>query len=187
MSGTTVERSLLLLRAAVFTVVSTGLALCAHLLAHGIAPSLVALGVAALGGAEVGMLLAARRRGLPALLIGLGTAQLGVHLAFVLFPAPTPGHSPHGGPSPAMLLAHALATVGCAWWLCCGESQLFRLVDLAASVLPAGWRLAGVTVGVPSVSSARKPAATRAWSPLLWVLAHSLVRRGPPPGLASAC
>lgn len=91
-----------------------------------------------------------------------------------------------------VLAAHLLVGLAAAWWLRAGEAGAFRVLRAAAAAATAPLRgalalLASlVTAQEPAPSPpprAPRPAALPAAPPLL----HSVVRRGPPYGLRTAC
>ncbi|MFC9270358.1 hypothetical protein ACFTXJ_21585 [Streptomyces zhihengii] len=191
------------LRAALFAAVAVLLAAMGHssLSAHDIPPSALfaALGVTA----AAGWAAAGRRRGPWSIGTGLLAVQGALHL---LFAAPArPGTAHHHTPHPAfgtapvqdtaaydapvqalgsdtgMIAVHLLAAAACALWLAHGESAFFRLARtvLAFAFTPLRLLLATVTPPGPACPG---PAPVRAEPrrPHHVVLAHTVVRRGPP-------
>ncbi|MFD9129851.1 hypothetical protein [Kitasatospora sp. NPDC059571] len=112
------------------------------------------------------------------------------------FAAAGAGHGTAGlGMSPAMLLGHLAAAVVAGWWLRRGEAALWRLVRLTAQSARS-WaaplrRVLGLLTAVllgSAAPAAPRPRRGRAedWRlPVAAVLRHSVVRRGPPAGLAA--
>lgn len=144
------------------------------------------------------------RLNLPAIVALLGAGQLALHEFFTLFSTPAlpvaPGAGPSGhrhvavlpeliavhahapadpGSAPAMLAAHALATLGCALLLAKGEAALWTL---AAWLRPlAGLPQPAAPDAVPPVYAAFPPPAVhrRPWRNL-----REDSRRGPPSAVA---
>ncbi|MFH8383835.1 hypothetical protein ACH4E7_23280 [Kitasatospora sp. NPDC018058] len=100
------------------------------------------------------------------------------------------------GLSPAMLVAHLVATVAAGWWLWRGEVAVWRLVRLtagtvttavharAASLRGALALFAMLRGGMDGRSQAAAtrfvPADGRWWLPQWTLLRHVVIRRGPP-------
>lgn len=189
------------LRAALFAAVAVALAAVGHSSqsAHDLPPAvlLAAFAATALGG----WCAAGRRRGPVAIGAGLLAVQGALHTLFsgtgpgAVHHHPGPGHG-HTAGTPAvadalaaatdqgagsgMLVAHVLAAGVCALWLARGEAALFQLARavLAAAFTPVRLLLAAVRLpATPRPAPVRR--APRP-SPRSVVLAHALVRRGPP-------
>lgn len=171
-------------RAAVVAATAVMLSVAGHVVGGGHSPHPVTMSVLVLVAMIPVYVLGRRQLGLPALLVLLGGAQVGVHHLLSL-PSPlphaghhaaSPGMSMGGGSHPvAMTLGHAVATVVLAVLLAHGDSALWRLWWLVSSA----WRSIDLVVVRPTkpvrrpVPSYRRPAASR------WLAAPS-VPRGPP-------
>ncbi|WP_267245533.1 hypothetical protein [Streptomyces sp. PR69] len=176
--------------------------------AHGIpvAALLIAFAVTA----ALAWLAGGRRRGVPAIGAGLLAVQGALHLIFsggqpAAHHMPARGahrtphtHGNHGQHAPhhemtgigldadtGMLAAHLLAALICAVWLARGEAAFFRLARTvgALAFTPLRLLLAAVRLCLPEPP---RPAAgclhrLRADRGHGVLLAHTLVRRGPPP------
>ncbi|WP_157420731.1 hypothetical protein [Actinomadura kijaniata] len=100
--------------------------------------------------------------------------------------AGTPVPMDHGGASPGMLGAHALAGALVALWLYAGERALWRTLDAVAGFLlrPVLWTFAVLFGGgLPGEARAPRIGGGRGEDerpPNVAVLCHTLVRRGPP-------
>ncbi|WP_256356111.1 hypothetical protein [Streptomyces sp. PKU-EA00015] len=180
------------LRAALFAAVAVTLAAIGHssLSAHDIPASglLAALGVTA----AAGWFAAGRRRSARSIGAGLLAVQGGLHLLFS-GEAPTAPHH-HGqhehydtaqtaaeSLGTGMLAVHLLAAACCALWLAHGEAAFFRLAHAALSFAFTPLRLLLGAVRLPEPDAAPKPADDAAdESRHGVVLAHTVVRRGPP-------
>ncbi|CRK55410.1 putative integral membrane protein [Alloactinosynnema sp. L-07] len=122
-------------------------------------------------------LMTVRERRFPAIAALLAAGQLSTHVTLTLMSgAAHPGHGSSSAvtPGPAMLLAHAAATVGLAWWIRRGERQVF-----------AGLRRLWRTLCLVGVEPDDRPVARPAFvdaSALARValLRHAVVLRGPP-------
>ncbi|MFI9362700.1 hypothetical protein ACIG5E_16855 [Kitasatospora sp. NPDC053057] len=106
------------------------------------------------------------------------------------------GHAALLGLSPAMLVAHLVATVAAGWWLWRGEVAVWRLVRLTAETVSATVHareaslrgvlalfalLRGGTAGRSRAAATRfVPAEGRWWLPRWTSLRHVVIRRGPP-------
>lgn len=164
-------------RGGVLAAACTLCALGGHALAGGAIPGLAALVVIGWLGACF-VLLADRRRGFGAILLGSAASQVVFHTAFALSGTHT-GHGGTAGPSvvpdAAMLSGHAVAAVCIAALLAYGESVLwglyhaYRLV-FVPHLITLTPDAAGATACV-----AREPGPAR---DLLFVRTHPL--RGPP-------
>ncbi|MFJ8075789.1 hypothetical protein ACIQ7Q_18085 [Streptomyces sp. NPDC096176] len=176
------------LRAALFAAVAVVLAAMGHssLSAYPLPPSvlLIALCVTWAGG----WLAAGRRRGVRSIGAGLLAVQGALHL---IFSGGQPSAAHHHGhqrvdvstdlaADSGMLAVHLVAAVGCALWLAHGEAALFRLARtaFAAAFTPLRPLLTAVRLPEPP-ESAPLPAA-RPSSLHGVVLAHVVIRRGPP-------
>lgn len=84
----------------------------------------------------------------------------------------------------AMIAAHVIAGLLCAWWLRHGEAAAFGLLWTIAMGLLAPLRLVGARLPAVPARRAARPAAAAAppWRRVL--LAHAVVRRGPPAAIA---
>lgn len=174
------------LRAALFAAVGVVLAAMGHssLSAHGIPPSalLVALAVTA----AAGWCAAGRRRGPRAIGAGLLAVQGVLHLIFSdagQSAGPRYGHRAEAATGHAdgagMLAVHLLAAAGCALWLAHGETAFFRLASttFASAFIPLRLLLGVVRLPEPPRPVVRRAARARHRRV---VLAHTVVRRGPP-------
>jgi hypothetical protein len=185
---------------------STGLLLgdAAHVLGAGHPPSPLAITVSFAVLALVGVALAESRRGFGFIAAVLGGGQIFLHLTFSCATAPAivvtgPGHAvlvapggahrmPAAAPvealtggaaaswSPAMTLAHIVATLTAAALMAYGERAVWRLAGL---VLPSLWVFRRP---VPPLAAVPRPgpepvAVVRRYGALL---ARSRPRRGPP-------
>ncbi len=130
-------------RAAVLSVVTTALALGAHVLAVAMMPTPRTLLAAVLAGLLIGPLLGRGERGVPALLGLLGASQVGLHAWFTVMPsvAMAGHHLAYGGGRPVailfMVMTHGLATIGVAVWLARCEALLWSLLRALGSDLTA--------------------------------------------------
>lgn len=199
------------LRAALFAAVAVLLGAMGHssLSAHGIPPVslLAALGVTA----AAGWAAAGRRRGPWSIGAGLLAVQGVLHLLFAAPARPGAAHHHTRHPVPdaaaydapaqdaaaydvpaqavgsdtGMIAVHLLAAAACALWLAHGESAFFRLARtvLAFAFTPLRLLLATVSPPGPAQGSAPAPAGAEPRHPHHVVLAHTVVRRGPPPRL----
>ncbi|MFJ6213987.1 hypothetical protein ACIQGZ_11745 [Streptomyces sp. NPDC092296] len=91
-----------------------------------------------------------------------------------------------------VLAAHLLLGLAAAWWLRVGEAAAFRLLRALAAVAAAPLR--GVLALLAALVAAHEPAPVSppraprpAAAPGVPLLLHSVVRRGPPSGLRTAC
>lgn len=186
-------------RAAVFTVVCTLLALGAHLpmAAGGVPVPAVVLGAGAVFG--VARCAAGRERGLTAISVLVGACQFGLHLVFdaagrTPAPAPSSGsmagmpamHDPLAalsmapmrpaaapmGLSAGMTLAHVLAALAAAWWLRRGEAAAFACARWAGALVRGTWQALAWLLATPAAGVA----PSRAFAPY---------GSGAPPGLRS--
>ncbi|MBT2366434.1 hypothetical protein J7E88_14240 [Streptomyces sp. ISL-10] len=189
------------LRAALFAAVAVILAAIGHLSqsAHDVPASglFAALGVTAVAG----WCAAGRRRGACSIGAGLLAVQGALHLLFsgagrtpsTSAPTPTPHHHAwHGQYDTAqtavetfdtgMLAVHLLATAGCALWLAHGEAAFFRYARAALAFAFTPLRLLLAVVPLPAPRPAARPAAEASGvrRPGVLVLAHTVIRRGPP-------
>ena len=189
------------LRAAIFAAVAVTLAAVGHssLSAHDIPiPALLtALAVTAAGG----WLAAGRRRGVRSFGAGLFAVQGVLHLLFTTGRWPAPHHHTahehfdhlaHEPSAPVdtgtaiatdvdMIAVHLLAAVGCALWLAHGETALFKLAHAVAAFAFTPLRLLLAVVRLPRPVRPAPCPVSRTPRPLHGVvLAHTLVRRGPP-------
>ncbi|MER6616813.1 hypothetical protein [Streptomyces xantholiticus] len=172
------------LRAALFAAVAVILAAMGHssLSAHHIPTGAltVALGVTA----AVGWFAAGRRRGARAIGAGLLAVQGALHLIFAGGGQSGAHHHGHHQPpdlatDTGMLAVHIAAAVGCALWLAHGEAALFRLAHTAFAFAFTPLRLLLTVVRLPESGPAPRP-ATRPRHLHGVLLAHTVVRRGPP-------
>ncbi|MFI9324538.1 hypothetical protein ACIGXI_32790 [Kitasatospora aureofaciens] len=106
------------------------------------------------------------------------------------------GHAAFLGLSPAMLVAHLVATVAAGWWLWRGEVAVWRLVRLTAETVTATVHARAASLrGVPALFALSRggtdgrsraaamrfmPADGRWWLPRWTLLRHVVIRRGPP-------
>lgn len=180
------------LRAALFAAVAVTLAATGHLSqsAHDIPPSglLAALGVTA----AAGWLAAGRRRGACSIGAGLLAVQGALHLLFSCTGHTAPHHHAQHehhataqtaaeGLGTGMLAVHLLAAVGCALWLAHGEAAFFRLAHAALSFAFTPLRPLLRAVPLPEPQAAPRSSADAADERRHGVvLAHTVVRRGPP-------
>ncbi|WP_246339651.1 hypothetical protein [Streptomyces lunaelactis] len=143
--------------------------------------------------ATAGWLAGGRRRGVPAIGTGLLAVQGALHL---IFSGAGPGgqsaeHHQHQyqqyeaattamDTDAGMLAAHLLAAAVCALWLARGEAAFFRLAQAIGTLAFAPLRLLLTAVRLPE--AVRPPVRHRSRTPRFHgvVLAHTLVRRGPP-------
>jgi hypothetical protein len=199
------------MRAAVFAAVCVVLSLAGHdLMASRPAPAWA--GWAALAGVTaVGYCMADRRRPAWWILLAVEVGQACLHLWFTWCTSPDSGTAParpimtmhggvhhlvntgtmsHGGDTPGLGMtgAHALAGMLVALWLYAGERALWRalslvtelLLDPALRVFPL-LMLADVVVDRRRYGTRDRRRADEA-RPVVAVLRHVLVRRGPPRG-----
>ncbi|MEV4329056.1 hypothetical protein AB0K02_00660 [Streptomyces sp. NPDC049597] len=177
------------LRAALFAAVAVTLAATGHSSqsAHDIPASglLAALGVTA----AAGWFAAGRRRGARSIGAGLLAVQGALHLLFSgAGPTALHHHEHHataqtasGSLGTGMLAVHLLGAVGCALWLAHGEAAFFRLARAALSFAFTPLRLLPGAVRLPEPDAAPRPATDAADERRHGVvLAHTVVRRGPP-------
>ncbi|MFF8956907.1 hypothetical protein [Streptomyces sp. NPDC014894] len=185
------------LRAALFAAICISLAAMGHSFTSGHDIPLPTLLLALPLTTAAAWLAGARRRGAPAIGLGLLAAQGALHLYFAraqLHGPPAPaGH--HGAPlaadpallgqSPvAMVAAHLVAAAFCALWLARGETAFLRLADAVVALAFTPLRLLLAVVAPPSapvVPVRERPAHARRRTLLL---GHTVVRRGPPGALA---
>ncbi|GGT45296.1 hypothetical protein GCM10010271_56470 [Streptomyces kurssanovii] len=174
------------LRAALFAAVAVILAAMGHssLSAHDIPPSalLVALGVTA----AAGWFAAGRRRGTRAIGAGLLAVQGVLHLVFSDAGRPAAHHHGHQAETAlgladgaGMLAVHLVAAAGCALWLAHGEAAFFRLAGTAFAFAFTPLRLLLGVVRLPEPVRPVVCPVVRARHRGV-VLAHTVVRRGPP-------
>jgi hypothetical protein len=174
------------LRAALFAAVAVILAAMGHssLSAHDIPPSalLVALGVTA----AAGWFAAGRRRGTHAIGAGLLAVQGALHLIFSDAGRPVEHHHGHQAEAAmgladgaGMLAVHLVAAAGCALWLAHGEAAFFRLANAALAFAFTPLRLLLGVVRLPEPPRPVVRPVVRAPHHGV-VLAHTVVRRGPP-------
>jgi hypothetical protein len=195
-----------IMRAWLFAMVSVGLSVAGHdLMAPRPVPvwsTGLALGLVATAGYR----LADRERSMRWILVAVETVQLYLHVWFAwTTPAGsahvTTGGDPgthlmisghgasmvmtHGGMSaPGMFLAHALAGAFVAVWLSAGERALWRALRSLAWTVSShlGWILAAARpAAIPArpVHSARRDDD----APIVEILRHAVIRRGPPRSL----
>ncbi|MFC7178824.1 hypothetical protein ACFQMG_04515 [Kitasatospora paranensis] len=175
-----------------------------HILFHTLAPTSLHQGMAGMAGmsmpAAAGRLLCDDVPGNGPTALPAGTTPEQLISAAGLDPAAfSAAGTGHGvgllGMSPAMLLGHLAAAAVAGWWLRRGEAALWRLVRLtavgarawAAPLRTALGLLTALLLG-SAVPAAPRPPRGRAtdWRlPAAAVLRHSVVRRGPPAGLAA--
>ena len=146
-----------LLRAGVLGGSSVLLAVGAHLLGGGSAPSAAVVALTVCLAGLVAVSVTARRCRLPLLLTVLGVEQAGLHLLFGAASAaascsPTVGSAAHGlhvgamcasaagpggmaEPSLGMVLAHVAAVIATAWLLARGELWVWALVATATAAV----------------------------------------------------
>lgn len=165
--------ALRVVRGALLAATSAALAIAAHAVASGMLPSAGLTLLLTLGVAAGGTALADRQRGPGAVLLALGTAQLGMHLILSV--------AGHGGDQPVngwlMTGGHALAVLCAAGLLARAEAALFAVASALGRLLPRRWATAP-TMPTALVAAPRLPApADRALSVLL---CRCLGRRGPP-------
>ena len=189
-------------RAGVFAGIGTVLAVTGH---HLVSGHPVPWRAVLLAGALLFVLalpLVRSARSLPTALLATGAAQLVLHFWFLRFVGHEPGHGAHAmashdGPGaawqathhdPAMTTAHVVAALSVAWCLhradtasrLVGRLLIEALGGIVLRLVPA--------TGLPVVTRAVPPARTRAPSQprTSLVLAHAVVRRGPPAAFALA-
>lgn len=175
-----------LLRIPTFVGITIALTASGHMLGHGGSPSplgVLLVGVLAAAGRAV---LGTRRHGVPAL---AGLAVASQWLGHVLLETGDPSaslagaghHHPQGAllsavpaesASSAMLLAHLLAAVACAWWLHTGEARAAQLARQLTRPLPQASPL-----GSPRIRTALGERSRCAASALMGALAPG---RSPP-------
>lgn len=186
MSASPAVRSL---RAAVFAAVCVLLAVAAHRLATGGAPSAGAEGAGFAVVFGAGWLLGGRERSLP----GIGTvtlvAQAGLHLAFGAVRGRTMvhAHAHHSGMSmahahPHVMSAHVLAALVTSWCLRQGEAALWSLLRWAVAFVPglaAWWRDAPAGPVRPTPGRMAAPG----FRPRRLLLRYAVSGRGPPTGI----
>ncbi|MEV0384776.1 hypothetical protein [Nonomuraea sp. NPDC050643] len=174
------------LRAAAFAVACVLVSAAMHVLAGGTVVHLGSMAVAlavAWAGAYV---LGGRGRGVNVLLGACFTAQYGMHHLFGAtmpdLPSVTPQSSHPHGAGLGMLLVHALAAFGSAWWLARGDSALATLLHLAVASVGEFWAALLIVAGVPiEPGTACRPASWDGPVPRRRLLvAASVSRRGPP-------
>ncbi|MER5465277.1 hypothetical protein ABT010_32240 [Streptomyces sp. NPDC002668] len=179
------------LRAALFAAVSVILAAVAHARMPADHIPFTALLAAFAATGTAGWLAGGRRRGVPAIGTGLLAVQATLHLIFSGAGGATAGqhhHHPQYEPATAvmdadagMLAAHLIAAAVCALWLARGEAAFFRLAHAIGTLAFTPLRLLLTAVRMPEAP--RPPARPRPSRTLRLpgvVLAHTLVRRGPP-------
>lgn len=177
------------LRAALFAAVAVILAAMGHssLSAYDLPPSalLIALCVTWAGG----WLAAGRRRGVRAIGAGLLAVQGALHLIFSGGrPSAVQHHHGHQrvdvgtdlAADSGMLAVHLVAAAGCALWLAHGEAALFRLARTALATAFTPLRLLLTAVRLPEPPRPAPRPAARPSRLHGVVLAHIVVRRGPP-------
>jgi hypothetical protein len=140
-------------------------------------PWAVVIGFLGLLGFSV--ILVDHERSLPTIVGGLLGGQFTLHTLFTA--AQLEGHHPvvraaDGGLSPAMISAHLLAAVLSAWWLWRGERSAWALARrLVRRIVP--WF---AVVLAPAPARPSIPRTVLVVRPVVAVLRHSLVLRGPP-------
>lgn len=190
-------------RSAALAVATLGLAATVHTLAGGAVPSVPALAVLTLVTALACVVLTAHQRGFPSVVVAMTLLQVALHEGFMaLVPmgchaaddrlsahagmhgalstagaACVSGHAAGDGLSIGMLAGHGIVTLLLASALASGERALWRLRQLVLPTLPRQIRpvlLHPVQVAEPPVMVVRT----------VWTSVSSLVRRGPPAGVA---
>ncbi|WP_229758561.1 hypothetical protein [Peterkaempfera bronchialis] len=91
-----------------------------------------------------------------------------------------------------VLAAHLLLGLAAAWWLRAGEAAAFRLLRAVAALAAAPLRAALALLSALAATGVRAPspppgAPRRTAVPATPLLLHSVVRRGPPYRLRTAC
>ncbi|MFF0157898.1 hypothetical protein ACFYRY_10250 [Streptomyces sp. NPDC005263] len=97
------------------------------------------------------------------------------------------GHMTHGTSgmsSFGMLAAHSLAAVLTGLWLAYGERAAFRVLRAVAGWLAAPLRLPLTALFVPPRRPSLRPTRERAERVPWLALAHTIISRGPPAGIA---
>ncbi|TXS54271.1 hypothetical protein EAO77_18230 [Streptomyces sp. t39] len=168
--------------------------------AHDIPPTalLAALGVTA----AAGWAAAGRRRGPWSIGTGLLAVQGALHLLFAApaGPGTTHHHTRHSaydtthhaaydsaptaaqaiGADTGMVAVHVLAAAVCALWLARGETAFLRLARTVLAFAFTPLRLLLATASLPGPARPAPAPAARPRRPRHVVLAHTVVRRGPP-------
>jgi hypothetical protein len=193
-------------RAAIFAAVCVGLSAAGHVWMSGDGVPGWALALAFAAIAATGYALAGRQRGFASIASLMLLGELGQHLLFTsaqiqaqdaraipefvsgrVVPASAwicgMSHSGmgHGTGGIAMIVAHAVAGLVCAWWLRNGEAAVFRLLQtlgaLAAPLLSLIWP---DTLVVPDHQRTPPPAEGHLVARHTRLLSTVLARRGPP-------
>jgi hypothetical protein len=193
-------------RAAIFAAVCVGLSAAGHvwMSGDGVPGRALALAFAAI--AATGYALAGRQRGFVSIASLMLLGEFGQHLLFTAaqnqaqhvpaIPEFVSGREvpasawicgmSHSGMARdtggvAMIVAHVVAGLGCAWWLRNGEAAAFRLLQtlgaLAAPLLALIWP---DTLVVPDYLRTPPPADGRSAARRTRLLSTVLARRGPP-------
>ncbi len=155
------------LRIPTFTVLATTLTFGGHVVAQGCSPSVAAVTFVAAAAATGRAALGRRTPGLGPLVGVITACQLLGHLVFsALATDPGVGGHHHGGTSarsalaggleeidlsPAMLAAHLLVSLLCAWWLRQGELRSAELARRLAHGMPGPIALPPLTAASPVV------------------------------------
>jgi hypothetical protein len=193
-----------LTRAVAFASVAVVLSLVGHVAAGGRSPGTGTVLVLTAICVLPAIWLTSRRRRLPSLVAALAVGQLGLHHAFMALSGTSACHASGGGHqhgavaisctgmpgmaptgegshvAPAMLLAHALATVALAALLAHGERVVWELRAWLRTVIP-------LPPGAPSAKAATHAGSATTWvSPLRWRAAAGSVSRRGPPGTVAA-
>lgn len=195
------SRAVRTLRGSAAAVVSTFVALFAHVASGGVMPGTLGIVVPLILSTTVSVLLAGRRLSLTRLTLSVAISQFLFHSLFVLGTASSigtgTGHSAHGMPlvaaNPAAVAMEHGSTAGAGMWaghlvaalitvalLHRSESILTRLATMTGFVVAR--LLRALAVVVADSPAARRPSAPAAEDGLvpLGVFASAVSRRGPP-------
>jgi hypothetical protein len=165
--------ALRVIRGASLAVTSAALAVAAHAVAGGGLPDPALTALLTVGLAAFGTALADRRRGIGAVLLVLGAAQLATH---VLLSVAEQNMMAGQMDTPLMTGAHVVAVLVTAALLATADAVVFRLAAVFSMLLPTVL----VSPPPPAGPVTLIPAATPFHRPMSTLLTLASPRRGPP-------
>jgi hypothetical protein len=170
--------ALRVIRGVSLAVTSAALAVAAHAVAGGGLPDPALTALLTVGLAALGIALADRRRGIGAVLLVLGAAQLATHVLLSIAEQNMAGGQMSGGQmdTPLMTGTHAVAVLVTAVLLATADAVMFRLAAVFSMLLPTVL----VAPPVPAGPVTLTPAATPPHRPMSALLTLASPRRGPP-------
>jgi hypothetical protein len=164
-------------RGSVLAITSATLAVLAHVVGGGMAPSTGLTLLLTVAAAAAGVALADRQRGGVAILAALGTSHLAIHLLLTLGTPDMDMGSPFN--AQVMSAAHIVAILLAAVLLTRAERAIYALAELLAMLLP---RWIVVLFDVPEPPPAPSRGAEPAEKSMRVLLRRACSRRGPPVG-----